>query len=114
MKWYRVPLSLIYTTRELSPYKLRLLSTCLSPSLSQIVSLHIWGLHRIIARVIAECQALRVFATASSNTSVLQRCLTRTSVFTRLGRAYLSWLYPAGPSCRAAQQETHQVAHDLF
>jgi hypothetical protein len=108
------PRPYIHNLRELSHYKLRLLSTCLSPSLPQIVSLHIWSLHRITARVIVECQALRVFATASSDTSGLQRRLTRTSIFISLGRAYLSWLYAASPSRRATQHETHQAAHDLF
>jgi hypothetical protein len=100
--------------RELSHYKLRLLYTCLSPSLSQIVSLHIPSLHLLAARVIVECIALRVFATASSDTSGLQRRLTRTSVVISLGRAHLSWLYPAGPSLRETQQEAPQTAHVMF
>lgn len=100
--------------RELSRYKLRLLSTCLSPSLSQIVSLHIRSLHRLAARVIVECQAFLVFATTSSDTSGLQRRLTRTSVFISLDRAHLSWLHPTGSSHMATQQETYQAAHDMF
>jgi hypothetical protein len=94
------PRTYIHDQRELSHYKLWLLSTCISPYLSWIVSLHIRSLHCLAAQVITECIALRVFLTASPDTFVLQRHLTRTSVFAILDRARLSWLHPVGPSHR--------------
>jgi hypothetical protein len=107
-------LGVLDSVRDLSHYKLWLLSTSLSPSLSQIVSLHIRSFHRLTTWVIAECQALRMFATASSDTSGLWQRLTQTSVSISLGRVYLSWLYHTRSSRRVTQQETHQVTHDMF
>jgi hypothetical protein len=58
----------IHDQIELSHYKSRLLSTCLSPLL-QIVSQHIWSFYRLTVLVIVECQALWVFTAALSDTS---------------------------------------------